>query len=120
MGEHIDVTSADLCRLLALSRQALSKLDKRGIIHRASRGRWNFEASVAGYVKHLRAEAAGRGGEAGADVRAKLASAQADLAAEKVKARGCSRRSAGSWASQTPGKGRRAFTRHNRAVVGGM
>jgi phage terminase Nu1 subunit (DNA packaging protein) len=34
----------------------------------------------------LREQAAGRGGEAGADVRARLGAAQADLAAEKVKA----------------------------------
>jgi hypothetical protein len=41
---------------------------------------------VTGYVRHLRAVSAGRGGESGADVRARVGAAQADLAAEKVKA----------------------------------
>lgn len=41
---------------------------------------------MSSYCAHLREQAAGRGGGAGADVRARLGAAQADLAAEKVKA----------------------------------
>jgi len=39
---------------------------------------------VTGYVRHLREEAAGRGGDAGADARARLGAAQADLAEAKA------------------------------------
>jgi phage terminase Nu1 subunit (DNA packaging protein) len=45
-----------------------------------------LQASVSRYCAHLREQAAGRGGEAGAEMRARLGAAQADLAAEKVKA----------------------------------
>jgi phage terminase Nu1 subunit (DNA packaging protein) len=82
-----DVTTADLCRLLGVSRQSLSDLAKRGIVLRGEkRGTYALEASVSGYCKHLRDMASARGGEDAVAVRAKLASAQADLAAEKVKA----------------------------------
>ena len=54
--------------------------------HGSKRGRYKLQESVRGYCQHLRVQAAGRGGETGADVRARLGAAQADLAAEKVKA----------------------------------
>jgi phage terminase Nu1 subunit (DNA packaging protein) len=50
------------------------------------RGTFVLEASVSGYCQHLRDMASARGGEDAVAVRVKLASAQADLAAEKVKA----------------------------------
>jgi phage terminase Nu1 subunit (DNA packaging protein) len=81
-----EVTTADLCRLLGVSRETLSSLAKRGIVVRSGkRGAYALEASVSGYCKHLRDVASARGGEDAIAVRAKLASAQADLAAEKVK-----------------------------------
>jgi phage terminase Nu1 subunit (DNA packaging protein) len=81
-----EVTTADLCRLLGVSRETLSSLAKRGIVVRSGkRGAYALEASVSGYCKHLRDMASARGGEDAIAVRAKLASAQADLAAEKVK-----------------------------------
>jgi phage terminase Nu1 subunit (DNA packaging protein) len=86
MIENATLSTAELARLFDTTPKTIADLGRRSIIERAGRGRWKLEASVTGYVRHLRAEAAGHGGEAGADVRARLASAQADLAAEKVKA----------------------------------
>ena len=48
------------------------------------RGTWQCDASITGYVKHLRAEAAGRSGEAGVSARERLGQAQADLAEAKA------------------------------------
>jgi phage terminase Nu1 subunit (DNA packaging protein) len=65
----------------------LGELAQKGIVVRGTkRGSYALQASVSGYCQHLREQAAGRGGESGADVRARLGAAQADLAAEKVKA----------------------------------
>lgn len=80
------VTTADLCRLLGVSRETLSKLAKRNIIKRGEkRGTYALQASVSGYSAHLRAEAAGRGGSTGADVRARLGAAQAALTETKAR-----------------------------------
>jgi phage terminase Nu1 subunit (DNA packaging protein) len=49
------------------------------------RGSWLLHPSVAGYVRHLREQAAGRGGDIGADVRARLGAAQATLTETKAK-----------------------------------
>ena len=82
-----EIATGELAELFDVTAKTIADLARRGIIVSAGkRGRWLLEPSVSGYVRHLREEAAGRGGEAGADVRARLASAQADLAAEKVKA----------------------------------
>ena len=82
-----EIATGELAELFDVTAQTIADLARRGIIVSAGkRGRWLLQPSVSGYVRHLREEAAGRGGEAGADVRARLASAQADLAAEKVKA----------------------------------
>ena len=79
------VTSAYLCGLLNVSRQALSHLAKRGVVVRGNkRGTYDLEVSVGGYCEHLRAMAAGRGGDAGADARARLGQAQASLAEVKA------------------------------------
>jgi hypothetical protein len=43
-----------------------------------------LQASVSGYCQHLREQAAGRGGEAGADVRARLRPDQAGRAADSI------------------------------------
>ena len=80
------VTTTDLCRLLGVSRETLSKLAKRNIIKRGEkRGTYALQASVSGYSAHLRAEAAGRGGSTGADVRARLGAAQAALTETKAR-----------------------------------
>ena len=49
------------------------------------RGKWQLEASVTGYVKHLRNEAAARGSDDGQAARARLGQAQATLAETKAK-----------------------------------
>src|SRR5512135_11532 len=82
-----EIATGELAELFDVTAKTIADLARRGIIVSAGkRGRWLLQPSVSGYVRHLREEAAGRGGEADADVRARLASAQADLAAEKVKA----------------------------------
>jgi phage terminase Nu1 subunit (DNA packaging protein) len=85
-----EIASAELQRLLGINKSALSELAQDGIVERGEkRGTDQLEASVSGYCKHLRDVASARGGEDGVAVRAKLASAQADLAAEKVKQLRC-------------------------------
>jgi terminase small subunit / prophage DNA-packing protein len=82
-----EIASAALQRLLGINKSVLGELAQKGIIVRGEkRGSYALQASVPRYCQHLREQAAGRGGEAGADVRARLGAAQADLAAEKVKA----------------------------------
>ena len=82
-----EIASAELQRLLGINKSALSEFAQDGIVVRGEkRGTYKLEASVSGYCQHLREQAAGRGGEDGASVRARLGAAQADLAAEKVKA----------------------------------
>ena len=76
-----EITSASLQRLLGIGQSVLNDLAKRGIIVRGTkRGSYALEPSVVGYCSHLREIAAGRGGDAGGDARARLGSAQADLA----------------------------------------
>jgi terminase small subunit / prophage DNA-packing protein len=82
-----EIASAALQRILGINKSVLGELAQKGIIVRGEkRGSYALQASVSCYCQHLREQAAGRGGEAGADVRARLGAAQADLAAEKVKA----------------------------------
>lgn len=83
---HNEITTAQLAKLFDTTPKTIADLAKRGIIVSAgNRGRWQLEPSVTGYVKHLREEAAGRGGDAGADARARLGAAQATLAETKAK-----------------------------------
>jgi phage terminase Nu1 subunit (DNA packaging protein) len=82
-----EITTARLAQLFDTTAKTIADLGKREIIVTAGKkGRWQRDASITRYVRHLRSEAAGRGGDTGADVRARLGAAQADLAAEKVKA----------------------------------
>jgi phage terminase Nu1 subunit (DNA packaging protein) len=70
------VRTDELARLFDTTPKNISPLGKKGIIVPAGkRGRWRLEASVRSYVQHLRAEAAGRGGEEAA--QAPLAEAKA-------------------------------------------
>lgn len=90
MIENTTLSTADLARLFGTTPKTVANLAKREIIVKGTkRGSWLLQPSVAGYVRHLREQAAGRGGDIGADVRARLGAAQADLAAEKVKAMRC-------------------------------
>lgn len=77
----------DLCELLALSSGALTDLKQRQIAVHLSHDVYDLEATVQNYVRHLRAIAAGRGGEEQSltltGERARLARAQAE--AQEVK-----------------------------------
>ena len=63
------ITTDALAKLFDVTPKTIADLAKRGVIQRASRGRWLLEASVSSYCRHL----------------PRLGAAQADLAAEKVK-----------------------------------
>lgn len=80
-----EITTGRLAALLDVTPKTIADLAKGGIIERAGRGRWLIEASVRGYCQHLREQAAGRGGNAGADVRARLGAAQAQLTETRAK-----------------------------------
>lgn len=81
-----EITTGALAKLFDVTPKTIADLGKRGLIVSAgARGKWKLEPSVSGYVKHLREEAAGRGGDAGADARARLGAAQATLAETKAK-----------------------------------
>jgi phage terminase Nu1 subunit (DNA packaging protein) len=82
-----EISAAAVQRLLGVNKSVLSELAGKGIVAKGEKhGTYKVEPSVASYCAHLREQAASRGGETGADVRARLGAAQADLAAEKVKA----------------------------------
>jgi phage terminase Nu1 subunit (DNA packaging protein) len=79
-----EITTARLAQLFDTTSKTIADLGKRDIIVKGGkRGSWKRDASISGYVKHLRAEAAARGGEAGQSARERLGQAQADLAEAK-------------------------------------
>ena len=81
-----EITTARLAQLFDTTAKTIADLAKREIIVSAGkRGRWQLQPSVSGYIRHLRAEAAARGGEAGASARERLGQAQATLAEVKAK-----------------------------------
>jgi len=68
------VSTATLQCLLGIGKPALSDLAARGIVKRGpKRGTYLVEESVSGYCAHLRDMTVGRGGEAGASARERLA-----------------------------------------------
>lgn len=80
-----EITTGALAKLFDTTSKTIADLGKREIIVKGrKRGSWKRDASISGYVKHLRAEAAGRGGEAGVTARERLGAAQADLATTKA------------------------------------
>ena len=87
-----EVTTAELARLLGVTHRNFPELAERKIIVPGlRRDTYALEPSVRGYAKHLRGLAKGRRGTeeaiaSAAVERAKPTGAQADLAAEKVKA----------------------------------
>ena len=71
-----DIASGALQSLIGVGKVALNDLAGRGVVVRGTkRGTYKLQASVNGYCQHLREQAAGRGGEAGADARARLGAA---------------------------------------------
>ena len=75
------ITTGDLAKLLDTTPKTVADLAKRDIIVSAGkRGHWQLEASVTGYVVHLRNEASARGSDQGQAARARLGAAQASLA----------------------------------------
>jgi phage terminase Nu1 subunit (DNA packaging protein) len=84
---HMDdeFTTLRLARLFDTTSKTIAKLGERGIIEKGEkRGTWLLQPSVSGYVKHLREEAAARGGEAAQEARARLGQAQAAIAEAKA------------------------------------
>ena len=80
-----EIPTGALAKLFDTTSKTVAGLAKRGIIVSAGkRGHWQLEASVTGYVRHLREEAAARGGEDAAAARARLGQAQATLAETKA------------------------------------
>ena len=81
-----EVSTADFARLIDATPKTVADLGKRDLIVKGSgRGKWKLEPSVARYVKHLREEAAARGGDDAKAARARLATAQASLNETKAK-----------------------------------
>ena len=71
-----EITTGELARLFDVTRKTIADLGKRQIIIPGTkRGTWQRDASITGYLKHLRAEGAGRGCEAGQSARGELAAA---------------------------------------------
>jgi phage terminase Nu1 subunit (DNA packaging protein) len=80
-----EITTAQLAQLFSVTAKTIADLGKRKIIERGNkRGTWRLFESVNGYVSHLRAEAAVRGGEEAAQANARLGQAQAALAEAKA------------------------------------
>ena len=75
-----EIASSDLQRLIGVNKVTVANLAKRGVIVRGDkRGCYRLE-SITRYCTHLREQAAGRGGEDAAASRARLGTAQAELA----------------------------------------
>jgi hypothetical protein len=65
-----EITTSALAKLLDTTAKTIADLGKRGIIEKSEkRGTWLLQLSVSGYVKHLREEAAARGGEPAQEAR---------------------------------------------------
>ena len=80
------VTALELADVIGVSKRAISDYTERGIIVKTGRNRYDLRKSVQLYCEHIRAMAAGRGGEnvdTLATERARLAREQADQAAMK-------------------------------------
>jgi phage terminase Nu1 subunit (DNA packaging protein) len=66
-----EIPTARLAQLFSVTPKTIADLGKRDIIVKGKkRGSWLLWDSVSGYVKHLREEAAARGGEEVAQARA--------------------------------------------------
>jgi hypothetical protein len=84
--EKREISTGELAKLFDTTSKTIADLGKREIIVSAGKkGCWQRDASITGYVRHLRTEAAGRGGDAGASARERLGTAQALLTETKAK-----------------------------------
>lgn len=87
-------TQQDLAAHLGITQPAVAALVRAGSIPAAARGQYDLDAARLAYCTHLREQAAGRAGKAGAalnlaDQRARLAAAQAeDVERKNAVARG--------------------------------
>jgi phage terminase Nu1 subunit (DNA packaging protein) len=80
MPREVEITTANLARLLSVTPKAIGGLAKSRIIEKGGkRGSWLLNRSVSGYCEHLRTDVAARRRQA-AEARAKLREAQAHLA----------------------------------------
>lgn len=80
------VSAADMAEMFGVSRRSVSEFSERGIIDRVGRNRFALQRSVKLYCEHLRAIAAGRGGDGTQELtaeRTRLAKEQADATALK-------------------------------------
>jgi terminase small subunit / prophage DNA-packing protein len=82
----VDVSAEQLALLLDISSTAISTNARRGVLIRSkARGKFNMEASVRNYCRHLREQAAGRtAGDVSASDRDRLAKAQREAIEQKI------------------------------------
>ncbi len=79
------VGRATVAAHLDLSTVALRRLVEAKVIDDAEPGEMDMDAARVGYIRHLRSQAGGRGGDSLSRERARLASEQADRAARENK-----------------------------------
>lgn len=81
------VPAATLSALFDCTERALRDLADRGIVKKTGRGRYAFDQSIRGYVRHLRGVASGRDGatESLTAARTRLAQAKAAQAEAQIK-----------------------------------
>jgi phage terminase Nu1 subunit (DNA packaging protein) len=86
--QELTASGQELAELLGISVETVCALALKNIAIRVSRGRYDLRESVKRYCAHLRATAAGRGGESGVlnltEQRARLAREQANIAGLKA------------------------------------
>src|SRR5215208_4214589 len=82
MGSDAEaVTAAELGEHIGMATRSVVELAKRGIAVKAGPNRYRLKESVARYCDDLRRQAKGKGGEAAAVERGRLAAEQADAVA---------------------------------------
>jgi phage terminase Nu1 subunit (DNA packaging protein) len=68
-----EITSSVMQKLIGVNKVTLNDLAKRGVVMRGERkGTYKLAPSVSGYCEYLRAMAARRGDESGAEARTRL------------------------------------------------
>jgi phage terminase Nu1 subunit (DNA packaging protein) len=72
------INAADLAKILDLSEVSIHELVKKNIIPKEGRGKFIPHKCIVYYIRHLREQAAGRGGTDLTDERSRLARAQAE------------------------------------------
>jgi len=72
------INASDLAKILDISEVSVHELVKKNIIQKEGRGQFIPHKCIVYYIRHLREQAAGRGGTELTDERARLAKAQAE------------------------------------------